>query len=141
MRPQEISVVCDRGQQTAELLPRKKVRRLGGWEAGFCSCHLLANPASRRPGRKEFGILMEDLRAGRLKTACDALAEKFAASGATYKDCEPTLLPLAGSLGRCAILPHEVPALAVQGGGRRSGAVQGGLARPGRHGIRLREGD
>ena len=94
VRPQEISVVGHRGQQTVELLPRKKVRRLGGWEAGFRSYHLLKNPAARRPGRKEFRLLMKDLRAGRLKTSCDALAEKFAASGATYKDCEPTLLPL-----------------------------------------------
>jgi hypothetical protein len=84
LRPTEFSVVCNRRQGTVELLPRAKVRRFGGAAADpFFSHNLLKNPAKRRTAEIEFGILMEDLRSGRLVDAIAKLAESFAAYGAT----------------------------------------------------------
>ena len=88
LRPTEFSVVCNRRQRTVELLPRAKVRRLGGMAADYFSYNLRMNPAKRRTAEIEFGILMEDLRSGRLVDALAKLAESFAASGATYSTCE-----------------------------------------------------
>ena len=84
LRPTDFSVVCHRRQGTVELLPRAKVRRHGD----YVSYHLLMNPATRRTSEIEFGILMEDLRSGRLADAIAKLAESFVASGATYSTCE-----------------------------------------------------
>ena len=61
LRPTEFSVVCNRRQGTVELLPRAKVRRLGGAAADYFSYHLVMNPAKRRTAEIEFGIMMEDL--------------------------------------------------------------------------------
>ena len=44
LRPTEFSVVCNRRQGTVELLPRAKVRRLGGAAADYFSYKLLMNP-------------------------------------------------------------------------------------------------
>ena len=88
LRPTEFSVVCHRRRGTVELLPRAKVRRLRGAAADFFSYHLLNNPATRRTSEIEFGILMEDLRSGRLAEAIAKLEESFVASGATYSTCE-----------------------------------------------------
>ena len=81
--PTEFSVVCNRRQGTVELLPRAKVRRLGGAAADYFAYHPLMNPAKRRPAETEFGILMKDLRSGRLVDAIAKLAESIAASGAS----------------------------------------------------------
>ena len=91
VRPEEFAVVCNRRRRTANLFPKARVRSLGGNGADFFSYHSMMNPACRRLASGEFEILMEDLRTGRLKTALDALADFFAASGASYKDCEVPL--------------------------------------------------
>ena len=91
VRPEEFAVVCHRRRRTAQLFPKARVRSLGGNGADFFSYHSMMNPACRRLASEEFKILMADLRSGRLKTAIDALVDIFAASGASYKDCEVPL--------------------------------------------------
>ena len=88
LRPTEFSVVGNRREGAVELLPRARVRKLGGGESDCFSYHLVMNPAKRRTAEVDFRILMEDLRSGRLVDAIAKLAESFAASGATYSTCE-----------------------------------------------------
>ena len=94
LRPTEFSVVCNRREGAVELLPRARVRKLGGGESDCFSYHLVMNPAKRRTAEVDFRILMEDLRSGRLVDALAKLAESFAASGATYSTCEVHLRPV-----------------------------------------------
>eukprot|EP00959_Pyramimonas_sp_CCMP1952_P432920 9065825-Pyramimonas_sp.AAC.1 len=68
-RPTEFSVVCNRRQETVELLPRAKVRSLGGAAADHFSHHPAVNPAEGRTAEVEFGVLAGDLRSGLLADA------------------------------------------------------------------------
>ena len=91
VRSQDVAVVGARGARTVKLYEKAKVRSLGGNAAGVFSYSLMMNPAGRRLGSHEFGILMEDLRSGRLEKATRRLADVFAASGASYAVCEEPL--------------------------------------------------
>ena len=90
----ELTVAANRLQATVELVPKSKKRALGGRAAGFFYYCVGMNPAKRRLAEREFEILMEDLRGGRLEVATEKLAACFAASGATaasgasYVTCE-----------------------------------------------------
>ena len=94
VKPQVFSVAANRREATVEVVPRSKVRALGGPAAEFFTYHLVMNPAKRRTAEVEFKILMADLCAGRLEVATEKLAASFAspgataASGATYVDLE-----------------------------------------------------
>ncbi|CAK0884990.1 unnamed protein product [Prorocentrum cordatum] len=82
VQPKDFAVAANRREATVELVPRSKVRALGGAAAGFFTYRLVMNPAKRRTGQCEFQILMDDLRAGRLEVATELVAASFAMSGA-----------------------------------------------------------
>ena len=87
----ELSVVGNRRDRTVQLLPRRRVRKLGGGKAHYFSYHPMMNPATRKRGDQEFTILMRDLRCGLLPRATDELAVLLAAPGANYTTCEVPL--------------------------------------------------
>ena len=84
-------VVGFRDERRVALLPRCEATRLTGGSKGRFGYHTFSNPASRRTGAAEASQLLQDMRDGNLESACKALDQEWAASGASYKRSQEVL--------------------------------------------------
>ena len=85
-------VVAYRDEQRVALLPRSEAERTTSGGKGRFGYHPFSNPASRRNGAFEAHRLLQDVRSGQFESACKALDQEWAASGASYRRSQKILL-------------------------------------------------
>ena len=94
VRPDELTVASNRYLCRVDLVARQEKRRLGGCASGHFYYHPVMKPAGRRTGQREFSVLVQNVRDGKLLHACRKLAVNFASGGSTYIDGEKLLRPI-----------------------------------------------
>ena len=87
----DFQVVSFPDQRRVELMRRKSARKLSRSGMTHFAYHPFSNPASRRTGAQEFGMLIADIRSGSLWRAFADLAKLWRTGASTFSQGEATL--------------------------------------------------